>query len=114
MSTETDIREFDAYLKSGRACRPATAVGRAVSMKPPLFAEGSHICDWTVLGFIGRGVSGEVYRVQRGNEIAAAKVLYKDDASAHERFRLEIEVLSKFGRDGVPPPSAMERQCYVP
>ena len=95
MNTETDIREFDAYLKSGRA----------VSMKPPIFADGSSIGDWMVLGFIGRGGSGEVYRVKRGNEIGAAKVLYKDDASAHERFRLEIEVLSKFGRDGVPSPS---------
>ena len=75
-------------------------------MKPPLFADGSSIGDWTVLGFIGRGGSGEVYRVKCGDEIAAAKVLYKDDLAARERFRLEIEVLSKFGRDGVPSPSA--------
>ena len=98
MNTETDIREFDAYLK--------TVGSRVPRDRAPLFAEGSHIGDWTVLGFIGRGGSGEVYRVQRGDEIGAAKVLYKNDAAARERFRLEIEVLSKFGRDGVPSPSA--------
>ena len=125
--------EFDAYLKSGRAGAPRTpdsstcgskreacfegaersepegcASSRVVCPKPPLLPDGLHIADWTVLGFLGRGGSGEVYRVQRGNEIAAAKVLYKDNASARARFKLETEVLEWLGRGTRP---ACPRSC---
>ena len=61
-----------------------------------LLKQGDVVSDWTVTGFLGRGGSGEVYRVQAtdGKSFAALKVVAKDAASARERFDFEAEVLA--------------------
>lgn len=57
--------------------------------------EGVLLGEWQVAAFLGRGGSGEVYRVinrMTGQE-AAAKVLLKSDIASQGRFREEIEFL---------------------
>lgn len=57
--------------------------------------EGALLGEWQVAAFLGRGGSGEVYRVinrMTGQE-AAAKVLLKSDIASQRRFGEEIEFL---------------------
>ena len=64
---------------------------------PSLLKPGDVVSGWTVTGFLGRGGSGEVYRVQsaEGKRFAALKVLVKDDAAARGRFDYEAEILAR-------------------
>lgn len=58
-------------------------------------SEGVLLGEWQVTAFLGRGGSGEVYRVinrMTGQE-AAAKVLLRSDIASQHRFREEIEFL---------------------
>ena len=64
---------------------------------PSLLGPGDVVSGWTVTGFLGRGGSGEVYRVQAAERtrFAALKVLVKDDAAARGRFDYEAEILAR-------------------
>ena len=68
------------------------------------FAQGDVFGDWRVTAFLGRGGSGEVYRVVHAalGTAAALKVCVRDagrddvrDASVCARFRREAELLAK-------------------
>lgn len=62
-----------------------------------LLTDGDEIDGWRVLGFLGRGGNGEVYRVRRteNDTFAALKILCRDEPAARRRFALEEEVLSR-------------------
>jgi len=64
---------------------------------PSFIKSGDVVSGWTVTGFLGRGGSGEVYRMQsaEGTRFAALKVLMKDDAAARGRFDYEAEILAR-------------------
>ena len=64
---------------------------------PSLLRSGDVVSGWTVTGFLGKGGSGEVYRVQatEGRSFAALKVLAKDDAAARARFAFEEDLLAR-------------------
>ena len=68
---------------------------QADSADGTVLAPGAEIEGWRVTGLLGRGGSGEVYRVVRGSEKAALKILAKDDAAARRRFALEVEFLRR-------------------
>lgn len=61
----------------------------------PIYAEGDTVGDWKVLAFLGRGGSGEVYRVENRHlgTVGALKALVREDAKARERFKLEARLL---------------------
>ena len=61
----------------------------------PILASGAEIDEWRVTGLLGIGGSGEVYRVVRGPETAALKILAKDEVAARRRFALEVEFLRR-------------------
>lgn len=64
----------------------------------PLCPIGTKIDGWEICAFAGRGGSGEVYRVQKLAEtvqIAALKILTKDDARSRLRFEQERFLLSR-------------------
>ena len=71
--------------------------GHAAFGPKPLYAPGTVVGDWKVLAFLGRGGSGEVYRVENVllGTIGALKVLVRGDAKAKDRFRLEARLLSE-------------------
>lgn len=52
------------------------------------------IDGWRVAGLLGRGGSGEVYRVVRDTETAALKILTKEGDAAKLRFAAEVEFLT--------------------
>lgn len=60
-----------------------------------LFAEGSSAGDWTVLGFLARGGSSEVYcaRHRTLGTPAVLKVLHRTEPRHFERFRRETRFL---------------------
>lgn len=57
--------------------------------------EGSLLGEWRVLALLGRGGSGEVYRVVHSvtSQEAAVKILCKSERSAYRRFEQEAEFL---------------------
>lgn len=61
----------------------------------PRFAEGDVIGDWRIVTFIARGGTAEVYRGVRGSngQVAALKVLHKDDEVHRQRLAREAEFL---------------------
>ena len=61
----------------------------------PRFAEGDVIGDWRIVAFIARGGTAEVYRGVRGSngQVAALKVLHKDDEVHRQRLAREVEFL---------------------
>ena len=64
--------------------------------KPRLCAVGSLMGEWRITAFLGSGGNAEVYRVVRESDgqIAAAKVLLREDEAAKKRFRQEAVLLS--------------------
>lgn len=69
--------------------------------KPSLCAIGSVVDGWRVVAFLGRGGNAEVYRVvpsgsneNNSSEVAALKVLVRDDAASRARFAQEVHLLS--------------------
>lgn len=64
--------------------------------EPHLLEDGREIGEWVVRAFLGKGGSGEVYRVEhRYLHIGAAiKVLSRDDSTARERFAREAQIIS--------------------
>ena len=69
---------------------------KAEALEDPLLAAGGQIGDWRVACLLGRGGSGEVYRVvhAKTGQVAAAKVLARDEQSAVDRFRDEVAFLA--------------------
>ena len=68
--------------------RQADAMGGAI------LSFGTVIDGWRVAGLLGRGGSGEVYRVVRGSETAALKILAREGDAAKLRFAAEVEFLA--------------------
>ena len=62
----------------------------------PFLSDGDLIGCWRVTGLLGRGGSGEVYRVVHAEtgQAAAVKVLVRDEQSAANRFRDEVAFLA--------------------
>lgn len=52
----------------------------------PTFADGAHIGSWRVIAFLGRGGSGEVYRVENdaSRQVAALKIHIVRDGAAED------------------------------
>lgn len=61
----------------------------------PRFSEGTQLGDWRIVTFIARGGTAEVYRAERlrDGQIAALKVLCKNDDVHRARMRREAEFL---------------------
>ena len=85
MLSEADADELDHYLSR-----------KADEGEKPILAAGDLIGSWRVAGLLGRGGSGEVYRVVHAEtgQAAAAKVLVRDEQSAANRFREEVAFLA--------------------
>lgn len=64
--------------------------------KPRLYDIGSLMGEWRITAFLGSGGNAEVYRVVRESDgqVAAAKVLLREDEAAKKRFRQEVALLS--------------------
>ena len=64
--------------------------------KPRLYDVGSLMGEWRITAFLGSGGNAEVYRVVRESDgqIAAAKVLLREDGASKQRFRQEAALLS--------------------
>ncbi len=62
-----------------------------------LAKEGDLVGEWRVTAFLGRGAMGEVFRAVRDGDgqIAAIKILARDDAIAKARFRREAIILKE-------------------
>ena len=89
MLNNTDIGGLDQFLRSAGSRIPRDS--------EPLLSVGTMLGSWCVASFIGRGGSGEVYRVVHAvtQTEAAAKVLIHDDPTHAKRFQDEIEFLSQ-------------------
>ena len=93
MLNDTDMGGLDMFLAgSGRAALRRVRDGDAI------LAAGAMLGNWRVEAFLGRGGSGEVYRVVHSimRTPAAAKVLTKDDSTAAKRFSDEIAFLNEW------------------
>jgi len=64
--------------------------------KPRLYDIGAVLGEWSVTAFLGSGGNAEVYRVVRvtDGQVAAAKVLLREDDASKMRFRQEAALLS--------------------
>ncbi len=70
----------------------------------PMLSDGAVVGDFRVVGFLGRGGSGEVYRAEH-RELgfaAALKVLHRGDESGKARFSREADILAKHPYPGFP------------
>ena len=92
----------------------------------PRFAEGDVVGDWRIVAFIARGGTAEVYRAARvsDGQVAALKVLHKNDEVHRQRLAREAEFLrthrhtafpvlldSRIGEDG---PSYLVEEFLYP
>lgn len=70
----------------------------------PVLEDGAIIGDFTVVGFLGRGGSGEVYRAEHRllKMPVALKVLYRADEAGKARFAREAEILANNQCPGFP------------
>lgn len=89
-------RELSELLDAELASR-AWAAGETV---PTALQPGDQVGVWQVIGLIGRGGSGEVYRVQRADgsfeQQAALKLLrHRDDPDELRRFATERRLLAR-------------------
>ena len=77
---------------------------RADDTPAPMLADGAVIGDYTIVGFLGRGGSGEVYRGEhrRLKTPVAVKILHRGDAAGRARFEREAEILAKHPCPGFP------------
>ena len=90
MLNDADISGLDKFLANGKGALPC------VQKYASTLAVGAMLGEWRVEEFLGRGGSGEVYRVvHSASRTAAAKVLVHDDEAAQKRFRGEIEFLAQ-------------------
>ena len=92
MLNDTDIDGLDKFLaSSGKDAFPR------VQEHDNILAAGATLGSWRVEAFLGRGGSGEVYRVVHSvtRTPAAAKVLTRDDEVTKKRFQDEIDFLAQ-------------------
>lgn len=92
MLNDTDIDGLDKFLaSSGKDAFPR------VQEHDNILAAGATLGSWRVDAFLGRGGSGEVYRVVHSvtRTPAAAKVLTRDDEVTKKRFQDEIDFLAQ-------------------
>ena len=78
----------------------------------PILLDGRIVDGWRIVAFLGRGGSGEVYRViaipgragcpQPAGRIAALKVLVRDTDTARARFVREASILAKMDNPAFP------------
>jgi len=73
-------------------------------VEPTLYERGQCIGSWRVMAFLGRGGSGEVYRVEhlQLGFAAAMKVLVCDDARSQDRFRREAAIFATSAHPAFP------------
>ena len=85
MLSETDVDELKHYL----SCK-------AEEGEKSFLSEGDLVGRWRITGLLGRGGSGEVYRVihVETGQAAAVKVLVRDEQSAASRFQDEVAFLA--------------------
>lgn len=91
--SEADSDEIKGFLAAHEPFEEAAAFNR-----------GERIGDWTVLAFLGRGATSEVYRAENSvtRQVGAVKVLMRGDDKAQERFRREIALLADTGCAALP------------
>ena len=92
MLNDTDIGGLDKFLaSSGKGALPR------VQEHDNILVAGATLGSWRVEAFLGRGGSGEVYRVVHSvtRTPAAAKVLTRDDEVTKKRFHDEIDFLAQ-------------------
>lgn len=92
MLNDTDIGGLDKFLaSSGKDAFPR------VQEHDNILAAGAMLGSWRIEAFLGRGGSGEVYRVVHSvtRTPAAAKVLTRDDEMTKKRFHDEVEFLAQ-------------------
>ena len=91
--SEADSAEIEGFLAAHEPFEEAAAFNR-----------GERIGDWTVLAFLGRGATSEVYRAENSvtRQVGAVKVLMRGDDTAQERFRREIALLADTGCAALP------------
>ncbi len=77
---------------------------RADDTPAPILRDGAVVGDFTIIGFLGRGGSGEVYRAEYRllNTPVALKVLHRGDDVGKARFAREAEILFKHPCPGFP------------
>ncbi len=70
---------------------------RADDTPEPMLRDGATVGDFIVVGFLGRGGSGEVYRAEHRllRTPVALKVLHRGDDAGRRRFEHEAEILFK-------------------
>jgi len=70
----------------------------------PMLEDGATVGDFTVVGFLGRGGSGEVYRAEHRllKMPVALKVLHRGDEAGKARFVREAEILANNRCPGFP------------
>lgn len=87
--------------------------------EPPVLVDGTLIDGWRVAAFLGRGGSGEVYRVT-GRDVTAApqtaalKLLVRDTPSARARFLREAALLARMDNPAFPRFIAQGETCGRP
>lgn len=93
MRQSDELSELSAFLR-----------GRKEVAVPPKLTDGRVIGDWEIVTFLGRGASGEVYRVRHCalGTFAALKLLVKDGESAAARFHLEARLLAECATSALP------------
>lgn len=91
--SEADSDEIEGFLAAHEPFEEAAA-----------FKRNDRIGDWTVLAFLGRGATSEVYRAENSvtRQVGAVKVLMRGDDTAQERFRREIALLADTGCAALP------------
>lgn len=94
--TAAERTELDTWLRAEAESRGFLTAEKATA----LLSEGERLGAWRVLGLIGRGGSGEVYRVERADgsyeQQAALKLLSRpEEADDLRRFAAERRLLAR-------------------
>ncbi len=76
--------------------------GHPDPVRPPFLEDGADVDGWRVAAFLGRGGSGEVYRVESSGRVAALKLLVRETASARRRFLREADILARTDNPAFP------------
>lgn len=77
---------------------------RADDTPPPMLPDGAMVGDFRIVGFLGRGGSGEVYRAEHRDLKfpVAVKVLHRGDEAGRARFAREAGMLADNQTPGFP------------